>query len=344
MQIYTEAGNPDDIALGHSLIATGKVGCILLAGGDGSRLGWEGPKGTFPISLVKQKTLFQLLLERVKAASEHFGQELKFAIMTSPLNHDITRRSFPSTVDLFSQNLVPLLDLEKNPLSEKRPNGNGEVFKRFIESGLYEKWKETGVEFVQVILIDNPLAEPFDSNQIGIHSKKGVEWTIKAVHREKNENVGVIGKKEGKLCIVEYSENPPSDWNLANIGLFSVHMDFIKKVKEAPLPIHIVKKFIEGKPFYKQETFIFDLLPFADRSEVILYPRELTFAPLKNRDDVGLVQRALLERDRRAFMDLSGCKVAEQIFELDAAFHYPTEALKTKWEGQSLPQSSYITP
>jgi len=344
MQHYTNSGNPDDIALGRALIAAGKVGCIVLAGGDGSRLGWEGPKGTFPLSLVKQKSLFQMLSERVNAASKHFGCHLKCAVMTSPSNHLVTKSALEDSIDIFLQNTLPLLDLEKQQLPEERPNGNGEVLKCFFESGLFAKWKEAGVEYIQTILIDNPLAEPFDPNQIGVHYKKGAEITLKAVEKlHEAENVGVIGLSEGKTHIVEYSDNPPKEWNLANTSLFSFSMAFIEKIRDLNLPLHEVKKFYEGKPVFKRECFIFDLLPHSEKTEVILYPREETFAPLKNRDDVGPVQKALLERDRRAVETLMG-SIPKQIFELDPSFHYPTENLLKKWKAAELPKSSYIEP
>ncbi|NGX59964.1 MAG: putative uridylyltransferase [Chlamydiae bacterium] len=344
MHTSTKAGNPDDIALGRALIAAGKVGCVVLAGGDGSRLGWDGPKGTFPLSLVKQKTLFQMLKERVEAASRHFEYDLKCALMTSPNNQEVTREAFPENIDLFSQNVIPLLDMDKKPLPHSRPNGNGEVLHCFYSSGLFEKWKAAGIEYVQTILIDNPLAEPFDPNQIGFHFKKRADATIKAVERlNPSENVGVIGIKDGKVCIVEYCENPPEDWNLANTSLFSFSMSFIEKVKDVQLPLHEIKKFYHGKPIFKRECFIFDLLPHADKTEVLLYPREEIFAPLKSREDVGPVQRALLERDRSCIQKLTG-KMPKQIFELDPHFHYPTEALKEKWQKADLPPTSYIEP
>lgn len=328
---------------GHALIAAGKVGCIVLAGGDGSRLGWDGPKGSFPLSLIKQKSLFQMLQERVEAASHYFGRNLKLAVMTSPLNHEETMSAFSRQVDFFSQNLLPLLDMEGNPLEEMRPNGNGQVLQCFYRSGLFEKWREAGIEFVQVILIDNPLAEPFDLRQIGVHFTTGAEVTVKAVQKiSPEEKVGVIGEKEGKICIIEYSENPPQEWNLANTGLFSFSMDFIEKVKEIELPLHSVKRLYQGKPVIKRECFFFDILSYAEKTEVILYPREKIFAPLKNRDDVAFVQKVLLERDRQAFLEICGNPVSEQIFELDAAFHYPTERLKAKWKGRSLPEQSYV--
>lgn len=342
MDTYHKSGNSDDIALGQSLIAAGKVGCIVLAGGDGSRLGWNGPKGTFPLSLVKQKSLFQMIYERKEAASKHYQTDLKFAVMTSPLNHEITKNAFPENTPLFSQRLIPLLDENKHPLEEKRPNGNGEVLHCFYESGLYHEWKQAGVEYIQVILIDNPLAEPYDPNQIGIQAKTGAEITLKAVERlNPHENVGMIGKKGKKVCIVEYFENPPKHWRLANTSLFAFHMDFIEKAKQIDLPMHEVKKFVDGKPVYKRECFIFDLLKHADKVEVILYPREEIFAPLKNRDDVGKVQRALLDRDRKALQQITGF-ISDDIIELHAQFHYPHQELIQKWKGNRISLKGYL--
>jgi len=348
MPAYTESGNPDDIALGRALIASGKVGCIVLAGGDGSRLGWDGPKGTFPLSLVKQKTLFQMLQEKVDAASHHFEIPLPLAIMTSPLNREITEKAFenyPGQVDFFTQNMAPILDENKTPLSEKRPNGNGEVLKCFTKAGLYEKWKKQGIEYLSLILIDNPLADPFDPNLIGLHAKKKADVTLKAIHRTSpEEKMGVIGQKEGRLCIVEYSENPPKEWTLANTSLFSFSLDFVAKTEDAPLPVHFAKKFLGKEIIYKQEHFLFDLLPFAEQPQVLVYPREEIFAPLKSREDVGPVQRALLSRDQHSFARLTGHPPSEEIFELSAHFHYPTPELIEKWKERPLPSTSYVEP
>ncbi len=297
MDTYLEIGNAEEIALGHALIGAGKVGCIVLAGGDGSRLGWEGPKGTFPI--WNGKTLFQILEERVAAASKHYGWKLKLAVMTSPLNHHLTTQAFSSEVDLFPQETLPLLDSEGKPLEECRPNGNGEALKCFYRSGVFEKWRNSGVEFVQVILVDNLLADPFDPNLIGIHAKRQAEVCIKVVHRTgPEEKVGVVGKKGGKICVIEYSEKPPQEWNLASIGLFSFSMDFIEKVKEVELPVHAVTRTFQGKPVIKREYFLFDVLPYSEKTEVILYPREKTFAPLKTPEDLPIVS-ALFEKYRQ---------------------------------------------
>jgi UDP-N-acetylglucosamine/UDP-N-acetylgalactosamine diphosphorylase len=269
-----------------------QVGCIVLAGGDGSRLGWSGPKGTFPI--FEGLTLFQLLEKRL-------GSLKNVAVMTSPRSDEITRASFTREVDFFTQNMLPLLDAEGKALDEWRPNGNGEALKCFYRSGLFEKWRNRGVEFVQVILIDNPLADPFDAKMIDIQMKTGAEVCIKAVPKlHPDEKVGVIGEKGGKVCVVEYSENPPADWNLANTGLYSFTMDFIERVKDIELPVHGVARDFQGRPVIKREYFLFDVLPYSEKTEVILYPREATFAPLKSKEDIPAVQRSirlLLEKD-----------------------------------------------
>ncbi|MBS0629604.1 MAG: UTP--glucose-1-phosphate uridylyltransferase [Verrucomicrobia bacterium] len=295
MVTYREIGNAEEIALGHSLIKEGKVGCIVLAGGDGSRLGWDGPKGTFPV--WNGKTLFQMLQETVAKASTFYGRELKLAVMTSPINDAKTKEAFLPKVDFFTQQMLPLLDSEGQPLDELRPNGNGEALKCFYRSGLFEQWRKSGVEFVQVILVDNLLANPFDPNLIGIHAKTQAEVCIKTVRRTSaEEKVGVVGRKGGRICVIEYSEKPPPEWNLASIGLFSFSMDFVEKVKDVELPIHLVNRTFDGKPVIKREYFLFDLLPYSVKTEVILYPREMTFAPLKNREDLPLVS-ALFEKN-----------------------------------------------
>lgn len=288
-----EAGHPADTALGRAHISAGKVGCIVLAGGDGSRLGWKGPKGAFP--LFKGKTLFQFLVDQVEAASRSFGRPLAVAVMTSPLNRAQTRVALPEQFALFDQTMAPLLDENKQPLHERRPNGNGVVFRCFHLSGLYEKWRRAGIEHVQVISIDNPLAEAFDPNQVGIHIKRGCEVSLKAVEKlQPSEKVGAVGWVDGEVRIVEYSDDPPAGWELANTGLYCFSMSFIDRVKEIALPERLVKKVVDGRSVYKAESFIFDLLSHTAAAQVILCDRAQTFAPLKEPGDVASLQQAFL--------------------------------------------------
>ena len=137
--------------VGHQQIKQGKVGCIVLAGGEGSRLGFSGPKGMFPISVIRCKSLFQLLAEKVIAASKQAERLLLIAIMTSPQNDAITRQFFAENGNFglddtqlffFCQRELPFLDSNANlfldtPTSiAKGPNGNGLCFKHLIEEGI----------------------------------------------------------------------------------------------------------------------------------------------------------------------------------------------------------------
>lgn len=337
---YTYSGNPNAIGCGKQLLKEGKVGCIVLAGGDGTRLGHNQPKGTFPISCIKKKTLFQLLFERVKAASTYYHCELPLAIMTSPTNHQATLEHLPQAT-CFSQNMLPLLDQNHRPTSLEKPSGNGEVLHCFFQSGLYETWKKQGIKWIHVILIDNPLADPFDPNLCGHAALENADVALKAIERKDGEEkLGSIGEKKGRIAVIEYTEGFFSP--LGNTSLFCFSMDFIQAIQSIALPIHFVKKSYDGKQMIKQERYIFDLLDHAKSSTVLVYPREETFAPFKDKEDLPKVQAALLERDRRAFLQISGKDPKNRVFELHPSFYYPSEAMKHRWQGILPKNSEYI--
>ncbi|MFZ0564916.1 MAG: UTP--glucose-1-phosphate uridylyltransferase, partial [Chlamydiales bacterium] len=347
----------------------GRCACLLLAGGQASRLGCTGPKGCYPVSFVKKKSLFQLVAEKIKAASEQAGYPLQLAIMTSPLNHLETEAFFvqnaffrlsPHQVSFFYQRMWPFLDFQGNLFLETPdrlgcgPNGNGEVFSRLCESGIWQKWEKMGVQMVNVLPIDNPLAAPFDQELFGFHARHQCEVTIKAAMRqESQEEVGVIGSQRNKPIVTEYSEMTESSLKkslIANLGLYCFSMSFIDKVKNLSLPIHRAKKNVnrmgETVKAWKFEKFIFDVLPASDHSEVWLYPKERCFAPLKNfqgPNNIDAVQAALLSLDRHVYLNISGVEPPpDQAFELAAEFYYPTCVQLAKWEGQPLPNQPYI--
>jgi UDP-N-acetylglucosamine/UDP-N-acetylgalactosamine diphosphorylase len=379
---YDRAGTPADDEEGKRLTAQGQVACLILAGGQGSRLGVSGPKGTVPLSLIKKKSLFQLCCEKTLAASQQAERSLPIAVMTSPLNHQQTEAFLstngwfglnPSQIDLFSQKMLPFLDdegswvLESSGKVAEGPDGNGGALKALYHSGIWKKWESLGVCWVHVILIDNPLADPFDHAFVGYHRRQGGEASLKCVLRERaEENVGIIALEEGKLCIVDYfelsgeqrtSRHPDGSLSfpLANTGLFCLNMSFIKKVAEDPLielPWHLQRREIEVqgylKKVWKYETFIFDLLPYAQDVSLLCYPREEIFAPLKNSSggaSLKSVQAALLCHDREIYARLSGIHPPqERCFELDPAFYYPTPSLLKRWRGRPLPAQDYILP
>jgi UDP-N-acetylglucosamine/UDP-N-acetylgalactosamine diphosphorylase len=386
---YSEAGNhPQDLVGGKKLISQGKVGCLIVAGGQGTRLNFEGPKGMFPISVIKNKTLFQLLAEKVVAAGKAVGYELPLAIMTSPINHAETLEFFkknnnfglnPNQLSFFTQGLLPFLNEQGNLFLEtpsqiaEGPNGNGTSLYHFVEQGIWQKWQDQGVRYINFIFIDNPLADPFDAELVGYHKRQNVDVTVKCTwRRDAKEKVGVLVKDKEKTAVVEYTELAESErfavvengilkHPCANISLFCFSMDFVFRLFSEGLfnqmPLHrafkVAKYLSEDeiekkseKPIaWKYERYIFDVLACTDRVATLLYPREQCFAPLKNasgEDSVESVKLALLNADREAFAIISNTQVPEKAFELSQEFHYPTAALVKRWKDKSLPPQSYV--
>jgi UDP-N-acetylglucosamine/UDP-N-acetylgalactosamine diphosphorylase len=386
---YSEAGKfPQDIVEGKKLISQGKVGCLIVAGGQGTRLNFDGPKGMFPITVIKNKSLFQLFAEKVIAAGNALGYDLPLAIMTSPLNHEQTLDFFKKNnnfglhsdqISFFTQGLLPFLNEEGNLFLEKTsqiaegPNGNGTSLYHFVEQGIWQRWQDQGVRYINFIFIDNPLADPFDAELVGFHHRQKVDVTVKCTwRRDAKEKVGVLVKDSGKTAVVEYTELAESErfavledgilkHPCANISLFCFSMDFIFRLFSEGLynkmPLHRAfkaAKYIstEGiekkseKPIaWKYERYIFDVLAFTDRVATLLYPREKCFAPLKNasgEDSIESVKHALLNSDRQAFAKVSQTKVPDRAFELSQEFHYPTENLLKKWEGKALSPQDYV--
>lgn len=351
---YDISGNQERVDLGKKLIKEGKVGCVILAGGQGTRLGASFPKGMMPVSVVRKKTLFQMFFEKTKAASRESGTFLPLCVMTSPLNHQETKNYLQKNewfgleedqVDLFEQTMAPFL--EKQGKTCMAPDGNGSFFKTFYTSGTWEKWHKKGVEYVLTVLIDNPLADPFDAELCGYHASKKLEVTLKCIQRSHSqEKVGVVVLKEGKIRVTEYTELPKEEsphFALANTSLFCFSMPFLQKAASFPLPSHIVHK----NNLQKTEKYLFDILEIARDIGVLVYPRSSCFAPLKNQTgeaSLSSVQKALQERDRQIFSSLSTAPLPERPFELDPAFYYPTPELIHYWRNKSLPDQSYIDP
>lgn len=325
---YHQSGSSEDKILGRKLLREGKCATLVVAGGMGSRLGFEHPKGCFPISPIGKKSFFELLAERTKKMEGLVGRILPLAIMTSPDNDRETQRFFKEhhffglseeQLSFFQQETLPILDLQGKPLYKSEgelltgPNGNGGALRLLASAPFYQSWKASGVEMVHFILIDNALAFPFDEEVFGFHHRMQVEVTVKAVRRKHlQESVGLLVEENGKTSVIEYSEFPPEEregYHLANISLFCFSTSFIDRMKEVKLPLHAahkaVKYYAEGKMHapdgpnaIKREEFIFDVLPYSRKTEVLVYPREEIFAPLKSlkgENGVEEVQRALLE-------------------------------------------------
>ena len=383
---FAVAGSHKDFNTGKELIAAGKVGCLVVAGGQGTRLRLEGPKGMFPVSLIKNKSLFQLLAEKVAAAGKQAGRILPLAVLTSPLNHVETVAFFrkhslfgleEKQISFFSQSMLPMLTEKGDLFLEERdriamgPDGNGSSLNHFWTKGLWEEWFKRGVSYLNYILIDNPLADPFDAELIGHHHNSGSQVTVKCTPRkDPSEKEGILVIHENKVKVIEYSELPENEKHsrnndgslkhvCANLSFFVFQMDFIKKAIKQEIPLHMAHKAVkmllpDGRSIqpsepnaWKFEKFIFDVLPLAERVGALLYPRDMCFAPLKNSNGANsleTVRAALLARDKQVFFEITGRTPPSFPFELSQDFYYPTPELLQKWKTEEFPPTNYIEP
>jgi len=382
---YSLSGNSEDAQCGLELISKGQVGCLLLAGGQGSRLRIDGPKGICAVSKVCKKSLFQLFAEKTLAAGKQVKRPLLLAIMTSPLNHAETVSFFEKNdlfgldkkqLSFFQQKNLPLLDREGNLFLETKdhlsegPDGNGASLERFFECGLGDEWRTQGIQYLNCVLIDNALADPFDAELIGYQARRQSDIVIKCVMRKNpEEKVGVIVQENGKIAVIEYSEMSNEErlalnlemtllHPLANISLFSFKMKFVAEVEKNLHPIfHKSFKAVnflnkdgvtikaEQPMAWKFERFLFDTLSIAPKVEALVYPRENCFAPLKNfsgNDSFDSVVSALEHRDRQIISAITGSSCLESPLELAQDFYYPDEELLKKWRGKKLTHGGYI--
>ncbi len=366
---------------GKALIREGKVGCILVAGGEGTRLGFSGPKGCCPVTAVKKRTLFNYFADRIKAASVQAERPLKIAIMTSQKNHAATMAHFlvndqfgllPEQLGFFQQGKLPALTQTGELFFEAEdkiafaPDGNGSCIEAFYQSPLAKQWKEEGVLYITFILIDNPLADPFDPYLIGAHATAGVDVTLKCLKREDpDEKLGIVVDIAGKPQVVEYTEISKQDqtvkddsgallYSIANISLFCFSTSFLDKVVNEKMPLHkafkktsyvsssgeLVKS--EVPCIWKFEKFIFDILAFANTAQVSVTPREYCFAPIKDLAGIQNAAEMLSKYERKLIESITGKSAPAECLEIDPQFYYPTQELKSLWKDREIPKTPYV--
>jgi UDP-N-acetylglucosamine/UDP-N-acetylgalactosamine diphosphorylase len=257
----------DAVKLGKELIQQGKVAAFVVAGGQGTRLGFDGPKGDFPISPVKNKTLFQIFAEYIAAASKKYKAIYPWYVMTSPLNHVRTKEIFRSNqyygleqedVFIFQQGTMPnfspdgrILLADKANLSCS-PDGHGGSLKALYQSRAIEDMKRRGVEYISYFQVDNPLINIFDPLFIGLHALDEAEMSSKAlVKTGPYEKVGNFCLADGRLTIIEYSDLPDElaerknpdgslTFKLGSIAIHIINRAFVEKLNAHgfSLPMH----------------------------------------------------------------------------------------------------------
>jgi len=255
------------VELGKELIKQGKVAAFVVAGGQGTRLGYDGPKGNFPISPVENKTLFQIFAESIAAASQKYQAICPWYIMTSPLNHAETIEIFRSNgyyglddkdVFIFQQGTLPnFSSYGKILLADKAqvscsPDGHGGSLKALYRSGAIEDMKKRGVEFVSYFQVDNPLINIFDPLFIGLHVLDEAEMSSKALIKTgPYEKVGNFCLVDGKVTVIEYSDFPDElaqrqnpdgslTFGLGSIAIHIISRAFVERLNADgfSLPLH----------------------------------------------------------------------------------------------------------
>jgi UDP-N-acetylglucosamine/UDP-N-acetylgalactosamine diphosphorylase len=307
---------------GEQALLEGRVAFLLVAGGQASRLGYDGPKGAYPIGPVSGRTLFGWHAARLLAAGRRFGFRPLWLVMTSQANDAATRAIFaandyfgldPEDVLFFSQAMMPALDLSGRILRARpdglflAPNGHGGSLEALARSGALQRAIERGVRHLSYFQVDNPLARPADPLFLGLHAEASARMSTKVVaKREAGEKVGVIGRMDGELSCIEYSDLPDElrdardadgelTFRAGNIAVHVIDTDFVSELTTAglELPWHVARKRMavvdaQDRPAevdgVKFETFVFDALARAGNSVTLEVDRSLEFSPVKNRE------------------------------------------------------------
>lgn len=319
-EAFDEAG---DRSVGEQLLAEGKVGFVLVAGGQGSRLGFDGPKGAYEIGPVTDRCLFAWHAARIRAAGARHGFRPTWYVMTSRVNDVPTREFFgehghfglpAEDVVFFSQDMLPALDADGRIVLAApgevflAPNGHGGTLAALRSSGALDDMRARGIEQLSYFQVDNPLARPADTFFLGAHELSGADMSSKVVaKRDADEKVGVIGRIDGKLGCIEYSDlsdelrYAKADdgallFNAGNIAVHAMRRDFVERLTEGgglDLPWHVARKNLKvvgpdgaqaEVPGVKFETFVFDALGKAGRSVTLEVDRAEEFSAVKNAD------------------------------------------------------------
>ncbi|MBM3991182.1 MAG: UDPGP type 1 family protein [Planctomycetes bacterium] len=304
---------------GVEALAEGHVGYLLVAGGQASRLGYDGPKGAYRIGPVSDWSLFEIHARRLRAAAARYGRPAPWYVMTSRGNDAQTREFFAEhgyfgldarDVMFFSQSMVPALDFEGRILmaGEDRlflaPNGHGGSLEAFARSGALEDARRRGLRHLSYFQVDNPLAPPADPLFLGLHALEGASMSSKVVEkRNAGEKVGVIGRVDGQLSCIEYTDLPSElreardeqgklRFGAGNIALHVLDIEFVAELNRGglQLPWHLARKSMEvweagalvKKQGVKFETFVFDALGRSERSVTLEVARHREFSPVKN--------------------------------------------------------------
>ena len=309
--------------IGKRRIEEGKYAVVTMAGGQGTRLGYVAPKGTFKIGGGIEKSLFEALADKIKEAKKKFNANIPWYIMTSRENNDATEKFFEKNdffglpyedIKFFKQGELPMLDtngkliLDETGLIKLAADGHGGVFESLVKNGYLDDMRERGIEWIFISGVDNVLAGLVDPIAVGLAIAEGTMATGKSVvKRSPEEKVGVFCRKNGKPYVIEYSEITDEMSNARDkkgellygeshilTNLFNIKA--LENIAQNKLPYH--KAFKKAKYMnekgeiikpetpnaFKYEAFIFDAFESLEDMSILRVKREDEFAPLKNAD------------------------------------------------------------
>lgn len=315
----TEEEKQNYSEIGEKIIKEKKLGFITMAGGQGTRLGHNGPKGTFP--LIGEKTLFELICDTLKKNNNIYNVTIPWYIMTSKENNDETINFFEKknyfnypkeAIFFFKQGELPMVNeegkilLDKNGFVKKAADGHGGIFEALYQSNLLDDMKSRGLEWLFISGIDNPLVKMVDPIFIGLTIKNNCLIAGKSLVKSKpEEKVGVFCKRNGRPSVIEYTEITDEMSKMrdekgellygeAHVIMNMFNIKALEMLAKNKLPYHSAHKkaeYINEKGelvtptepnAYKFESFIFDSFSNLDNMLIMRVKREEEFAPVKN--------------------------------------------------------------
>jgi UDP-N-acetylglucosamine/UDP-N-acetylgalactosamine diphosphorylase len=259
--------------IGEAALAAGDVAAVLVAGGQGTRLGFDGPKGMYPVTPVMQKSLFQLHAEKLLGIGNNFGVQIPWYIMTSITNNKQTIRYLlqnnyfgydHENVFVFIQEMIPAINRQGKMILDERdhifmnPNGHGGTVKALSESGALSDMKERDIDHLFYFQVDNVLTRICDPIYLGYHILGDSEMSCKVVHKKyPEEKMGILCIINGENHLIEYSDLNEKDMYAKNndgsmkfwVGNIATHIfdrEFLERENEGgfKLPYHLAQKSI----------------------------------------------------------------------------------------------------
>ena len=322
---FTDSEKNQLSEIGNNILKQNNYAVVTMAGGQGTRLGHNGPKGTFELNLYpEKKSLFEILAIKIQEANEKYSINIPWYIMTSEENNDETNSFFneknyfglnKDNVFFFTQNKLPLVSFDGDMLLAEPyrvhevSNGNGDIFESLLKNGLIENMKNRGIKWIFISGIDNILADISDPLFLGLTINNNTQIGSKTIFKQNAYSQDwVFCKKNNKPSMLGYERiteeitNAKKDdkylYREINILCHIFSIDALEKCAHVELPYHMAAKkniyineegmkIFPNKPnSYKFEKFIFDSFKFFDNITLLRVNPEEEFAPIKNPEGV----------------------------------------------------------